>query len=71
VLQQYILLYWAVNNAGVMMLKILLKYLIMTLIIQELVRKTQGIVASKICSHRFADRQKGLEHSKKAGLFLM
>jgi hypothetical protein len=35
------LLYWAVNNAGVMNLKFLLKYLIMTLVIQDLVQKAR------------------------------
>jgi len=34
------LLYWAVNNAGVMILKILLKYLI---IIQELIKKIKAL----------------------------
>ena len=37
------LLYWVVNNAGVMILKILLKYLIMTLIIQDLVKKNKTL----------------------------
>jgi hypothetical protein len=36
-----ILLYWAVSNAGVMIFKILLKYLIMTLVIQDLVQETR------------------------------
>jgi hypothetical protein len=35
------LLYWVVNYAGVMILKILLKYLIMALIIQDLFQKTR------------------------------
>ena len=35
------LLYWAINNAGVMIFKILLKYLIMTLVIQDLVQETR------------------------------
>jgi len=52
------LLYWAVNNAGVIILKILLKYLIMTLIIQELVQKNQALwqvkyaVRSLLIAHR-------------------